>query len=121
MLLSGDIEINPGPDSVEGSFSSCNTLSATSFEILSNHLSIFHLNIQSIVPKIDIIRSEADAYDVLVFSESWLKPNITDDTIQIENFKTPFKKDRFDRIGGGVALFGRDIIPCKRSTDFRST
>ena len=44
LLLSGDIEINPGPDSVEGSFSSCDTLSATSFETLSNHLSIFHLN-----------------------------------------------------------------------------
>ena len=51
LLLSGDIEINPGSDSVEGSFSSCDTLSATSFETLSNHLSIFHLNIQSIVPK----------------------------------------------------------------------
>ena len=101
LLLSGDIEINPGPDSVEGSFSSCDTLSATSFETLSNHLSIFHLNIQSIVPKIDIIRSEADASDVLVFSISWLKPNITDDTIQIENFKPPFRKDRVDCIGGG--------------------
>ena len=92
LLLSGDIEINPGPDSVEGSFSSCDTLSATSFETLSNHLSIFHLNIQSSVPKIDIIRSEADAFDVLVLSESWFKPNITDDTIQIENFKPPFRK-----------------------------
>ena len=117
LLLSGDIEINPGPDSVEGSFSSCDTLSATSFETLSNHLSIFHLNIQSIVPKIDIIRSGADAFDVLVFSESWLKPFITDDTIQIENFKPPFRKDRVDRIGGGVALYVRDTIPCKRRTD----
>ena len=117
LLLSGDIEINPGPDSVEGSFSSCDTLSGTSFETLSNHLSIFHLNIQSIVPKIDIIRSEADAFDVLVFSESWLKPNITDDTIQIENFKPPFRKDRVDRVGGGVALYVRDTIPCKRRTD----
>ena len=70
LLLSGDIEINPGPDSVKGSFSSCDTLSATSIETLSNYLSIFHLNIQSILPKIDIIRSEADAFDVLVFSES---------------------------------------------------
>ena len=69
------------------------------------------------MPKIDIIRSGADAFDVLVFSESWLKPNITDDTIQIENFKPPFRKDRVDRIGGGVALYVRDNIPCKRRTD----
>ena len=44
LLLSGEIEINPGQDSVEGSYSSCDILSATSFETLSNHLSIFHLN-----------------------------------------------------------------------------
>ena len=79
-----DIEVNPGPDSIEDIIYSCEALSATSFETLSNHLCIFHMNIQSIVPKIDIIRSEAGAYDLLVFSESWLKPNITDETINIE-------------------------------------
>ena len=69
------------------------------------------------MPKIDIIRSEADAFDVLVFSESWLKPNITDETIQIENFKSPYMKDRVDRIGGEVALYVRNTIPCKRRID----
>ena len=88
LLLCGDIDVNPGlgPDSVEDSISSCETLSATSFETLSNQLCIIPLNIQSIAPKIDIhvIRREADAYDIPVFSESWLKPNITDETIKIE-------------------------------------
>ena len=31
-----------------------------------------------------------------------------------ENFKPHFRKDRVDRIGGGVALYVRDTIPCKR-------
>ena len=66
-LLSGDIEVNPGPDSVEGSTDSSLDSSISSMEMLSNHLSIFHLNIQSIVPKLDLIKCEADAYDVLVF------------------------------------------------------
>ena len=117
LLLCGDIEVNPGPDSVEDSNSSSETLSATSFETLSNHLCIFHLNIQSIVPKIDIIRSESDAYDVLVFSESWLKPNITDETIKIDYFQPPFRTDRVDRSGGGVVLYVRDTILCKRRAD----
>ena len=72
LLQCGDIETNPGPDSVEGSTVDSSDLSATSFELLSNHLTILHLNIQSLIHKMDIIRSEAEAYDVLVFSESWL-------------------------------------------------
>ena len=69
--------------------------------MLSNHLSIFHLNIQSLLPKLDLIKAEADAYDVLVFSESWLKPDIQDDTISTVNVLPPFRKDRCERVGGG--------------------
>ena len=41
-----------------------------SLGMLSNHLSIFHLNVQSLLPKIDLLRGEAEAYDNLVFSET---------------------------------------------------
>ena len=81
ILLSGDVEVNPGPDSAEDTSFTSDDQSLTSFETLSNHLSVFHLNIQSLVPKIDIVRSEADAYDILVFSESWLNPNISNDNL----------------------------------------
>ena len=64
--------------------------------------------------KIDIILSESDAYDVLVFSKSWLKPNITDETIKIDYFQPPFRTDRVDRSGGEVVLYVRDTILCKR-------
>ena len=117
LLLCGDIHVNPGPDFVTDDTASISTSSITSFEMLSKHLSIFHLNIQSIFPKIDLIRCEADAYDILVFSESWLKPEITDEQIYIENFKPPFRNDRTGRIGGGVAIFVRDTITCKRRLD----
>ena len=63
LLQSGDI-VNPGPDSVESSADSSDTLESTSLELLANHLSILYLNIQSIVPKMDIVRSEAKAYGV---------------------------------------------------------
>ena len=117
LLLCGDIQVNPGPDSVTDDTTSSSTSSITSFEMLSKHLSIFHLNIQSIFPKIDLIRCEANAYDILVFSESWLKPEITDEQIYIENFKPPFRNDRSGRIGGGVVIFVRDTITCKRQLD----
>ncbi|MCG8113671.1 MAG: reverse transcriptase domain-containing protein [Candidatus Thiodiazotropha taylori] len=117
LLLCGDVETNPGPDSVETSTASSSNLSATSFELLTNHLSILHLNIQSLTPKLDILRSESEAYDVLVFSESWLTPLIDNSDIHVEHFMPPFRTDRRGRPGGGVAIYVRDTLSCKRRPD----
>ena len=84
--LRGDVEVNPRPNSGEGDADSSINSSFSSYQMLSNYLSIFHHNIQSLLPKLDLIKAEADAYDVLVFSESWLKPDIQDGTISIVNF-----------------------------------
>lgn len=85
LLVCGDVHPNPGPNSVnslaESSFSS-----STTTDLLSNHLSIFHLNVQSILPRVDLVRSEADAYDIAVFSDSWLKPSIPNEEVLLENF-----------------------------------
>ena len=54
---------------------------------------------------------------MLVFSESWLKPDIQYDTISIVNFMTPFRKDRCERVGGGVVIYVRDTFLCKRRCD----
>ena len=86
IILSGDVEVNPGPNSVEGDADSNINSSSSSYQMLSYHISIFHLNIQSLLPKLGLIKAEADAYDVLVFSESWITPDIQDDTISIVNF-----------------------------------
>ncbi|MEW8544645.1 MAG: hypothetical protein AB2693_14035, partial [Candidatus Thiodiazotropha sp.] len=117
IVVSGDVEVNPGPGSVESDVDSNINSSSSSYQMLSNHLSIFHLNIQSILPKLDLIKAEADAYDVLVFSESWLKPDILNDSISIANFMPPFRKDRCDRMGGGVIIYVRDSFLCKRRCD----
>ena len=116
LLLSGDIHPNPGPSSI--SIDHDDSLSSsTSHEILSNHLSIFHLNVQSLLPKLDLIRAESELYDIAVFSESWLKPNITDDEITLQNFLPPFRTDRCDRPGGGVVIYARDTLSYKRRKD----
>ncbi|XP_045166980.2 uncharacterized protein LOC123530274 [Mercenaria mercenaria] len=69
-----------------------------------------HLNIQSLKPKIDLLTVEAEPYDILVFSETWLSSNVPDEDLYIQNFKPPFRCDRRDRGGGGVAIHVRDTI-----------
>ena len=113
ILLSGDIESNPGPNSVK----SLTDTTLSSLDSLSNHLSIMHLNIQSLVPKLDLVEGESVAYDILVFSESWLKPEVREDSILIENYLQPFRTDRCDRPGGGVVVYVRDTLICMRRPD----
>ena len=117
IFLCGDVQLNPGPGSVEGSTNSSFDSFDSHFEMISNHLSILHLNVQSIVPKLDLIRSEADLYDILIFSESWVKSETQNETLYIENFQPPFRKDRRGRPGGGVIVYVRDTFPCKHRTD----
>ena len=76
-----------------------------------------HLNIQSIQPKLDLVKCESHAYDILIYSESWLKSEIKDNDILIENFLPPYRTDRVDRPGGGVVIYVRDTFLCKRRND----
>ncbi|MCG8092513.1 MAG: hypothetical protein JAZ17_02615 [Candidatus Thiodiazotropha endolucinida] len=84
---------------------------------LSNHLSILHINIQSLYPKLDQVKCEAQSYDIIVFTESWLKPDIKDENITIENFMPPQRADRVDRPGGGVVIYAKDSLFLKRRKD----
>ena len=107
-LLCGDIQMNPGPNS-----------SVTDFSDVSDarsYLKIFHLNIQSICPKLDLLQSEMQTYDVLIFTETWLSPDIPDKDVEIINFSPPYRKDR-ERRGGGVAMYLKDSIFHKRRSD----
>ena len=113
ILLCGDVHPNPGPPSTStASESSLSSLESQASS--SNHLSIFHLNVQSLLPKIDLIRAESEAYDIAVYTERWLKPSTSNDDISIENFLPPFRTDRPDRPGGGVVIYVQDTILCKR-------
>ena len=104
---------NPGLDSVISSIYS-SISSVDSIQNLSN------LNIQSILPKIDQIRCEAQAYNILVFSESWMKAEITDNDIYIEFFMPPYRTDRVDREGEGFVVCVRDTFSCRRRNDLEN-
>ena len=48
-----------------------------------------------------------------------VNPNVSNETIAIENFHDPIRHDRTDRIGGGVAMYIRDNIFFKRRSDLK--
>ena len=81
LLIISGIEINPGPfdsDISSSSSSDLDNISAVS-ELINNTFSFLHLNIQSIVSKIDMISAEYSCHDMLSFTESWLNENASTD------------------------------------------
>ena len=101
LLRCGDIEEHPGP----------------TFDLKT--LSISHINIQSLYPhdpqeitghtrrKINEIETTLIndlGIDIVCLSETWLKPEITDNDIDITGFKI-HRKDRIDTRAGGVGIY----------------
>ena len=100
MLLSGDLELNPGPNQV------CNTWPP----FASEGLHFVHLNINSILPKIyklqQIVKTTNAA--IIGITESKLDSAIFDTEISIEGYNI-IRKDR-NRHGGGVVCYIRNDI-----------
>jgi exonuclease III len=86
---------------------------------MTNSVSFLHLNIQSIVPKLDFIIAEYSCHDILSFTESWLKPDISTDSLKFPGYKPPYRRDRVDRLGGGVVVFVKDEISCVTRLDLQ--
>ena len=121
LLQSGDVHPNLGPSSVSSDTSDNLSRSSASsmldFINLSRHLSFVHHNVQSIVPKLDIILAELFDVDVLAFTEVWLNPNIDSDDIPIILFHHPERKDRIADSHGGVIVYIKDSIHYVRRRD----
>ncbi|MES9882360.1 MAG: hypothetical protein ABW185_15925 [Sedimenticola sp.] len=98
LLVAGDIHPNPGPSSLSDS----SVDSSTSYiNIINSGLSVMHLNIQSIKPKLEILEIEAQPYDVLVFTETWLSPDTPNETLLIPNFSPHSGATRLTQLAEG--------------------
>jgi len=118
LLIISGIETNPGP-STNDSFSSTNS-SYGDNEFFKQSISFVHLNVQSIVPKLDLVLTEFSCHDILSFSESWLSPHVGDGSVRLPEYKfPPFRRDRPDRQGGGVIVYMKDNINCKLRADLQ--
>ncbi|XP_053402672.1 sacsin-like [Mercenaria mercenaria] len=101
-----DVHPNPGPESV----SSDNMSTSMYSDLLNSGLSIMHLNIQSLKPKLDILAAESLPYDIMFLTETWLSHDVINEDVLIPGFSQPVRCDRDDRLGGGVAIYVRQNI-----------
>lgn len=106
LLMSGNIQPNPGP------ITSCNSpdslISNTAGKLdfcMAKGLHIMHLNVRSLLPKLDEIRMMVcnRQVSVMCFTETWLDESVSDTEIEIENFVV-LRNDR-NRNGGGVCVY----------------
>ena len=106
--LSGDVETNPGP---QFEINECRT----------RGLKVCHLNIRSLLPKIDILRLfiNKNPFDVIAVSETWLKPSVTNAEINIANYSIA-RQDRKDKTGGGTVIYVRNGLPYRSRTDLQN-
>ena len=105
LILSGDISLNPEP------FSNNQSLHSNEWNVFrSKGIHLIHLNVNSLLPKIDEIRYIAERTKAAVIgkSESKLDESIFQSEIQIDNYDL-LRCDR-NRNGGGVACYIRSDI-----------
>ena len=87
-------------------------------QLVQNTFSFLHLNVQSIVPKIDMKTAEYTSHDTLSFTESWLHPHIDEEILRIPSYRfPPYRHDRPNRTGGGVVVYVKDTVYCTTRPD----
>ena len=104
LLLSGDVSLNPGPSQIP------QLNSETWSPFRKRGLHFLHLNINSILPKIDELRhiAKTSKVSVIGISETKLDDTVTNNEINIEGYSV-LRHDR-NRQGGGVACYVRNDI-----------
>ena len=109
IMLAGDVETNPGPRTDQEEYS---------------NLSICHINIRSLKPKLDgilykmetIRHDVAFKYNVITLSETWLKDSDDIEDFTINGYQKPFIRNRV-QTGGGVLCWVTDNIAAQRRFD----
>ncbi len=69
-----------------------------------------HINVRSLLPKIDMVRiwAKSTNVDIMVLSETWLGRSTPDSYIYMEGYNI-FRTDRHAK-GGGVAIYVKNSL-----------
>ena len=96
---------------------SSETSSSCHFPFFQGNFSMVHYNVQSLQHKIDILEPELPTFDLVSLSETWLNDSISTEDLLFNDFKAPFRRDRVGDSHGGIIVYVKNDIPCKRRQD----
>ena len=96
LLQAGDIDRNPGPSETP------------------QDLSVAHLNIRSIRNTLDYIKDIFLDFDIICYSEIHLDNSVSLDSIILDNFNVPYRKDRSNHCGGLLMYFSSSLAHKRR-------
>ena len=74
-----------------------------------------HYNVQSLLQKIDIIEPELSNFNLV--SETWLNERVLTQDLAFNNYRLPFRRDQVGDSHGGIVVYVKENIPCKRRHD----
>ncbi len=94
LLLSGDIETNPGP-----------------VDNIKQCLSIIHQNIRSVRNKLDYIKDNLTDFDIICLTETHLSVDYPNTNLMIDTFDKIFRKDNTSHSGGLLVYAASHLIP----------
>ena len=103
LLRAGDIEANPGPSRTD----------------TRSDLCIIHLNARSIKNKVDLIEAEANQFDIITVSETWLSQIDINTSIHLTNFHPFIRRDRPNDPHDVVAIYVKNNLLCKLRPDLQ--
>ncbi|XP_071950945.1 uncharacterized protein [Antedon mediterranea] len=103
ILLSGDVESNPGPGNTQ-----------------TSSVKVYYQNVRSLKNKMDVYNSDLNAHliqsnlDIVALTETWLNCNVLDSELSVSNY-TLFRRDRdTDKRGGGILMLVNNKFTCNR-------
>ena len=76
-----------------------------------------HYNVQSLLNKLDIIEPELSNFDLVSLTETWLNERVLTQDLAFNNYRLPFRRDRVGDSHGGIVVYVKENIPCKRRND----
>ena len=84
---------------------------------LISNFSVVHYNVQSLLQKKDIIEPELSNFDLVSLTETWLNERVLTKDLAFNNYRLPFRRDGVGDSHGGIVVYVKENIPCKRRYD----
>ena len=82
-------------------------------------MKIVHMNVCSLLPKIDLMELKLSNNDIILLSETHLNDDIVDGDIQIKGYQSLIRKNRI-RQGGGIAIYTKHHVYRCEKPEFNS-